>query len=477
MKCLFHRLPRTTLAILLIAALAACTSAQEWQMSDTDTDWTVLAAGQGHELPEGDPEAGYRYAANGDYIGSGVPWRVFGRWIKGDSSILPGREGRNADLPYALTAFAAPNGEWVYNGNCFSCHGGKLMGEVVPGLGDSRSDFTRNSKAAAGALDFLVKLKYGKDQPEREAYQPFGQMFKAIQPYVKTQKVGVNAAARLESACVRYRRPGDMKPIDTPRWTMNKRTPASDVPPLWNVAKKKTLYYNGMGHGSFAKLVLQACVLGTPDSSHANKQVKPFQDVVAWCASIEPPVYPRSVDRPLAARGEKLFQQNCASCHGTYGKDETYPNKIVALDAVGTDPLYAMYFADSASDGHRLVQWGNKSWFAQTEPASYAVPFKGYVAPPLDGIWASAPYLHNGSVPTLYHLLHPEARPRYWKRASSSEDYDFERVGWQYRARKRGGGRKTYDTTLPGYGHEGHTYGAKLPEADKQAIIEYMKTL
>ena len=171
-------------AILLLTLFAiACSSTQEMTSLDTATDWKVKTVGKGHKLPAGtDPEAGYSYTANGGYIGSGIPWRVFGKRIKKDSTVLKHREGRNAQLPYALTAFEARNGEWVYNGNCFSCHGGKVNGKVVPGLGQSRSDFTRNGKPVAWALDQIVKLKYGKDRPEREAYQPFGQMFEAIQP-------------------------------------------------------------------------------------------------------------------------------------------------------------------------------------------------------------------------------------------------------------------------------------------------------
>ena len=232
-----------------------------------------------------------------------------------------------------------------------------------------------------------------------------------------------------------------------------------------------------MGHGSFGKLILQACVLGTEDSSMAREAMNHFNDVMAWCASIEPPAYPEPIDEALAAKGKKLFNQSCAGCHGTYGKQEQYPNKIVSLDEIGTDPVYAMYFADKSSDGYQLVEWYNRSWFATSKPTSYAIPYKGYVAPPLDGIWASAPYLHNGSVPTLWHLLHPEARPSYWKRPKDSRAYDFEKVGWQYKARKRGGGKWTYDTDRPGYGKEGHDYGRTLSEPQKRALLEYMKTL
>ncbi len=107
----------------------------------------------------------------------------------------------------------------------------------------------------------------------------------------------------------------------------------------------------------------------------------------------------------------------------------------------------------------------------------------GYVAPPLDGIWASAPYFHNGSVPTLWHLLHPESRPVVWKR--SSDGYDERRVGLEVeeRAAMPAGKlppverRRHFDTTKPGKSAAGHDYPDQLSEEEKTAVLEYLKTL
>src|SRR5260370_40763791 len=66
-------------------------------------------------------------------------------------------------------------------------------------------------------------------------------------------------------------------------------------------------------------------------------------------------------------------------------------------------------------------------WFGDYGSESYVIEPGGYVAPPLDGIWASAPYLHNGSVPTLWHVLHPAERPLVWLR--TEDGYDREKVG------------------------------------------------
>jgi len=101
---------------------------------------------------------------------------------------------------------------------------------------------------------------------------------------------------------------------------------------------------------------------------------------------------------------------------------------------------------------------------------------RGYANQPLDGIWLRAPYLHNGSVPTLRALLDaPEQRPKTFYRGN--DVYDQQGVGFVW-SRKEAGGRSffEYDTTLPGNGNGGHVYGTTLSAADKQAIVEYLKT-
>ena len=104
------------------------------------------------------------------------------------------------------------------------------------------------------------------------------------------------------------------------------------------------------------------------------------------------------------------------------------------------------------------------------------------MAPPLDGIWMTAPYLHNDSVPSLATLLESTSRPRFWRRASlDSNDYDEVEVGWRYivedRGREEGAGPEVYDTTRIGYLNEGHRYGDHLSSDQRRDLIEYLKTL
>jgi len=102
----------------------------------------------------------------------------------------------------------------------------------------------------------------------------------------------------------------------------------------------------------------------------------------------------------------------------------------------------------------------------------------GYANMPLDGIWARAPYLHNGSVPTLRDLLKkPTDRPQVFYRGD--DRYDPEKVGFRSDQPVSADGRKLFkfDTQLSGNSNEGHRYGTELSDADKEALVEYMKTL
>ncbi len=98
-------------------------------------------------------------------------------------------------------------------------------------------------------------------------------------------------------------------------------------------------------------------------------------------------------------------------------------------------------------------------------------------------MWASAPYLHNGSVPTLWHLLHPEERPSIWRRPDN-DAYDEEKVGLaiasldRLPSELRGDIRREYfDTSVRGKSAAGHEYPKGLSKSEKKALLEYLKTL
>jgi mono/diheme cytochrome c family protein len=204
-----------------------------------------------------------------------------------------------------------------------------------------------------------------------------------------------------------------------------------------------------------------------------------FGDVRAYIASLEPPKYPFPIDQAKAARGRTVFDATCSRCHGTYGAGGAYPNRLISLPEIGTDGLLASGTAQFAAP---FVAWHNQSFFGKTARLD---PQEGYVAPPLDGIWATAPFLHNGSVPTIAALLDSKTRPAYWTRTFDSNDLDQAALGWKFTAVDHGKDGEAdakkkaelYDTTRPGYGNLGHTFGDKLGDDDRASVIEYLKTL
>ena len=130
----------------------------------------------------------------------------------------------------------------------------------------------------------------------------------------------------------------------------------------------------------------------------------------------------------------------------------------------------------------RFLQWFAESFYGEVARLE---PNVGYYAPPLDGVWATAPYFHNGSVPTVAGVLESGARPKYWTRTFDSQDYDQSALGWNHTALDHGHAdepdakvrKNIYDTTNLGYGNGGHTFGDALTPGDRAAVIEYLKTL
>ncbi len=451
-----------------------CTVKPSQQASPKSVDWKTKNIPENPQFPKGDKDRGFTYMKSGAYIGSGVPWEMVKKKLATKNPLPTNREvAPGYYMDYKTSLFKAPNGEMVVSGNCFTCHATTFNGSLAYGIGDTFYDYTKSQTTPARILKKLVHIKYKKESPERKAFEDFGNYYNALAPKIVVPVIGVNPAFRLAEACIQYRNPVDLTYQEEKRFSTMRYTIATDVPPLWNVRKKNALYYNGMGRGNFTKLLMQSVLLGLPDTLMARKVQQEFNHVLTWLNELEPPKYPKDYNEVLVKEGKSIFSDNCESCHGTYGRFESYPNKVVALQEIKTDPWYAWY----AQKEPGFSDWYNQSWFALSEPTSNNAPLSGYIAPPLDGIWATAPYLHNGSIPTLMTLLNSKIRPKFWQRSGKTDDYDFENVGWNFKDRNNAGGKYTYDTTQPGYSNSGHFYGDKLSEQDRIALIEYLKTL
>jgi hypothetical protein len=428
------------------------------------------------DVASGDAAAGWEALRYGGYVGAGVPADVWFDLVGVDDRNLLQREGRSADLSASFNLFAAPNGVEVAGGlTCFGCHAATIDGVYHPGIGNPRVDFVgEGDDSLFEVLEALIAARYGGASPEVEAYAPFARGSAAVSPHTVGPFVGANPAFSLERAAAAHRDPETLVWVDEPLYDVPAEPLWCDTPPLWHADKKTRLYWTGFGTGEIERMLMQISVVALTDAEQAEVILEDFDDIRAWMAALEPPPYPGEVDAALADAGRGVFEAGCAECHGTYEEPHTYPERFVPVDDVGTDPVYAMGFVDSA-----FVDWAVSSWFGERASAPGDVP--GYVAPPLDGIWATAPYLHNGSVPDLVSLLDPAQRPARWRPNPFDTEMDHERVGWPYTEPPPlppgEADPWTYDTAVSGAGNGGHTYGAALTEAERAQVLEYLKTL
>ncbi|MEZ4235007.1 MAG: c-type cytochrome [Myxococcota bacterium] len=459
---------RTGARLLLMLTLVSACRADVAPEPD-DTGPTVTTP------PLGDPDAGWDALRYGDFVGSGVPADVWFDLVGESPSNLLERDGRSAGLPSSFNLFEAPSGAEVVGGiTCFGCHAGWIDGTFVPGLGNPRADFVGADDASMfELLGTIVEARYGDDSPEALAYDQFSRGFSAVSAASTGPFVGANPAFSLERAAAAHRDPATLAWEDAPRYDVPAEPLWCDTPPLWNADRKQHLYWTGFGTGRIDRMLMQISVVAVADADQAEEILQQFPDIRAWMAALQPPPFPEPVDPALADAGAQVFATACASCHGTYGEGGTYPERFVPLDEIGTDPVYALGFVDSD-----FVDWAASSWYGEGAPPPGDVA--GYVAPPLDGIWATAPYLHNGSVPDLASLLDPSQRPDRWRRDPDDSTLDHVRLGWPYTVPEPGSATDdayVYDTSVSGAGNGGHGYGAALTEDERAQVLAYLATL
>jgi RoxA-like, cytochrome c-like len=386
-----------------------------------------------HPDPKSDPD-GYREAFQARY---GL-----------HESTIP-----NDGLPMGLRrAVAKQSGRLGLQVDCLLCHGGSIGGQSYIGLGNSQLD-----------IEPLFR-----DLTIADGYRPPPVAF-----VVNTARGTVNAGQM--SAVLLAMRNHDLSKRVFPL-PLGSRFSEIDTPAWWHLKKKQTMYYDGRTDSRSVRSLMQF-MLGELERDEFVKLEPTFRDIRAYLLTLSPPKYPFSIDGDLASQGKRVFERDCARCHGTYGEQPSYPNKVVELDVIGTDPARAK--APSAL----LVAHYNKSWFGEFYPADEKMT--GYQAPPLDGVWATAPYLHNGSVPTLANLLDSETRPHRFLRppSTSFDHYDQVKVGWKAEEMDEAPDhdsqelRRYFDSSRFGLNNAGHTFGDHLDDPERRALIEYLKTL
>lgn len=364
--------------------------------------------------------------------------------------------GRTDGVPLQ---FAAPSAGAGWSSNCFMCHGGKVVGKVIPGL--------PNTHVAMQTLYdevYAAKRLLGRNVPEvpEKLRVSLGESNGTTNAIIFGVLLGSQRDPQLNY------RPDN--PV--PKLIHNDH----DAPAWWYVKQKTNLYADA--HSPKDHRAIMAFMLDPANGPQEFAAAEDdFRVILAWLDSLESPRWPWTVNQELASHGKTVFNQSCAECHGTYGAEKAYPNVTVPIDDVGTDRARLDSIAPVMRFG---VQF---TWLGSFGKKKTVVDPGGYIAPPLEGVWASAPYLHNGSVPTLRHLFYPEERPTVWQR--TEDGYDREKIGIEIAAFNDVPAEATdprvkrtyFDSRIFGKSNAGHLFPAQLEEADKQAVLEYLKTL
>ncbi|MGR9108848.1 MAG: c-type cytochrome [Gammaproteobacteria bacterium] len=463
-----------TSAILLIAIVSACDSGDNGQ----DLQLPALGFVPASVQRSGDPQAGYDALVNEPYISCGVPYTAYRKNSNPPmpEELLPGRNALNRDLPYNVTSHVTRNNVRLVSSNCLICHAGFFNKKLIIGLGNEFLDFTRDASINAEQVGAYIE-----DEEEAREWKKWADRIAAIAPYSRTETVGMNPAVNVSFTLMAHRDPKTLAWSQEALMEPPTKTPLPlSVPPWWRMKKKHALFYNTEGRGDHARLMMLAETLCVDSVEEARRIDRFAGDLLAFLESLDAPRYPFVINDGLAAEGATLFKQNCTGCHGTYGADSSYPNLVFDYAEIGTDPELAKFF--TSAENVRFVHWFNQSFYGEN---SRGEPAPGYIAPPLDGIWATAPFFHNGSVPTIEGVLNSRSRPRFWLYPEKPEDFNEDTLGWNHRVldygkqgtedpRER---KRIYDTTVTGYSNSGHTYGDHLKPEERRALIEYIKTL
>jgi mono/diheme cytochrome c family protein len=234
-----------------------------------------------------------------------------------------------------------------------------------------------------------------------------------------------------------------------------------DFPAVWNQRERLDGWFHWDGNNSSLTERNYSAALagGAAEWLLARRAIGKISD---WLLDLKAPVFPAPINKGQAAAGARIYQrEGCGGCHDKTGGQV---GQVTALSTLRTDPERKRLFSPMMVEYFHRVGSGYSWRFSHYRSTD------GYANMPLDGVWARAPYLHNGSVPDLAALLSPE-QERPLKFSRGCDTLDTIRVGFKC---ERG---FEFDTKLRGNGNGGHEYGTSLPPDEKSALIEYLKTL
>lgn len=352
-------------------------------------------------------------------------------------------------------------------------------------------------------------------------------------------------------------------------------TGSEDPPNWWNLGHRPAKFYDAGMSSDSTRIELSWYMPGaaTPQYQEGYDWILDHEyEANTWMLGLRAPRYPLPIDKPLARQGAVLFHTldlwaperanpvarpaggngSCASCHGAYAP--RYANdpdflaspvltgiaaNLAPIEIINTDPARMLANDDAvetAADASFFTYYGQDGCAEKYNQI-------GYLAQPLYGVWASAPYFHNGSVPTVWGVLDSSTRPLFWRRMSKpkrsgtvmgyetdlARAYEPLRLGWKYDELPCGvfgvtpylkcdpadpantplleasldliyangslawnlfstltaptltngqiEDRKVYNTRMHSQSNTGHEFTDVLTDAERRALVEYLKTL
>ncbi len=332
--------------------------------------------------------------------------------------------------------------------DCLVCHAGEVVGQTMVGAANNRVDlelFIDDLKTLARQFGF---------QPPNP-------------PALRTGAKGATDIIGMTMQLALLR--------GTPPGPVNTEIGFQESPAWWGLASKTRLYVDGDGpHSAHRTMMATQLAFGATqqDLERLEPQYIALREYLMTLTAPAWPFTPPPAD--AVERGRSIFRAQCTICHRD-DRCERAESIIVPRATVGTDPERSLKYQANE------VGLINGSWFGALAPHT---PTAGYVAPPLRGLWASAPYFHNGSVPTLEAVLDSSKRPRFFRvRGTSRADYDEVAVGLKVDVLTaapvnppREERAAVYDTTKVGLGNQGHVFGDGLTAAQRADLIAFLKT-
>jgi mono/diheme cytochrome c family protein len=443
----------------------------------------------------GDVQAGWEFSGNhpsslwsisaNQYNALWLRWGLFGRPADFDRVVaerygtplsadrnpypLPGEDpnltnGGSGQLPMALTQTHNADGTWSGNISvtCSICHSGQVgTAADGPGLGalngnNGLADVNLLlSEFGGGNNGFtVISLNRVRGSGNITNFQLFGMLtlfdFQTTVPAM----------------------------VQNPGLWLSGTTGSEDPPNWWNLGHRPAKFYDAGMSSDSTRIELSWYMPGaaTPEYQEGYDWILDHDYAAnTWMLGLRAPAYPLPIDTRLAKKGAVLFHKlnlwatkrhnsvprpeggngSCASCHGAYAPRYVKSRKFLAspalagmaanvtpIDIINTDP------ARMAANSAAVEQAADVSWFTYYGQDGCAEKYNliGYLAQPLYGVWASAPYFHNGSVPTVWGVLKSSARPLFWRRMSKPEQpgvvmgyetdlaraYDSATLGWRY---------------------------------------------